>query len=74
MKRSYSHISLDEREKIERWRAAGVAVDVISERLGRHRSTIFCELNRNRFADTEMPELVILPPFGRTLRLLQIGL
>lgn len=57
MKRSYSHISLDERRKIERWRTAGLAVDVIAEKLGRHRSTIFRELKRNRFVDAEMPEL-----------------
>lgn len=57
MKRTYSQIDLDERRKIERWRHAGVAVDVIAEKLGRHRSTIFRELARNRFKDVEMPEL-----------------
>ncbi|TIP91643.1 MAG: integrase catalytic region, partial [Mesorhizobium sp.] len=31
MKRTYSQINLDARRKIERWRHAGVAVDVIAE-------------------------------------------
>lgn len=57
MKRTYSQLDLDERRKIERWRHAGVAVDVIAEKLGRHRSTIFREIARNKFADPEMPEL-----------------
>ena len=57
MKRTYSHINLDERRKIERWRHAGVAVDVIAEKLGRHRSTIFREIARNKFEDREMPDL-----------------
>lgn len=43
-KRAYSQIDLDERRKIERWHAAKVSVDVIAEKLGRHRSTIFREL------------------------------
>jgi IS30 family transposase len=57
MKRTYSQIDLDERRKIERWRQAGVTVDVIAEKLGRHRSTIFREIARNRFEDNEMPEV-----------------
>lgn len=44
MKRTYSQLDLDERRKIERWRHAGVPVDVIAEKLGRHRSTIFREM------------------------------
>ena len=57
MERTYSQIDLDERRKIEHWRHAGATVDVIAEKLGRHRSTIFRELARNRFEDREMPEL-----------------
>jgi IS30 family transposase len=55
--RPYSQITLDERRKIERWHAAKVSADVIAEKLGRHRSTIFRELKRNRFEDPEMREL-----------------
>jgi len=57
MERTYSQIDLDERRKIARWRQAGVCVDAIAEKLGRHRSTIFRELRRNRFQDVEMPDL-----------------
>jgi hypothetical protein len=57
MERTYSQIDMDERRKIARWRTAGVNVDVIAEKLGRHRSTIFRELRRNTFTDAQMPEL-----------------
>lgn len=57
LSRSYSQIGLEERRKIERWRAAGLSIDVIAEKLGRHRSTIFRELKRNTFTDSEMPDL-----------------
>jgi IS30 family transposase len=57
MKRTYSQIDLDERRKIARWRTAGISVDVIAEKLHRHRSTIFRELRRNAFEDGEMPDL-----------------
>ncbi|TCU35006.1 helix-turn-helix protein [Rhizobium azibense] len=45
MTRAYSQIDMDERRKIARWRAAGLSATVIAEKLGRHRSTIFRELN-----------------------------
>ncbi|MBN9987382.1 IS30 family transposase [Rhizobium laguerreae] len=57
MKRTYSQIDIDERRKIARWCTAGVSVDVIAEKLHRHRSTIFRELRRNTFEDREMPDL-----------------
>lgn len=57
MRRTYSQIDLDERRKIERWRQAGASVEMIAEKLGRHRSTIFRELRRNKFEDVEMPDL-----------------
>ncbi|CDM63124.1 hypothetical protein LPU83_pLPU83d_1754 (plasmid) [Rhizobium favelukesii] len=57
MKRTYSQIDMDERRKIARWRTAGISVDVIAEKLHRHRSTIFRELRRNTFEDREMPDL-----------------
>lgn len=56
-KRTYSQIDMDERRKIERWFAAKISVNVIAEKLGRHRSTIFRELKRNRFSDPELKEL-----------------
>ena len=57
MDRTYSHIDLDERRRIARWRAAKLSVDVIAEKLGRHRSTIFRELKRNQFNDDEIKDL-----------------
>lgn len=57
VKRTYSQIDLDERRNIARWRQAGVSVEVIAEKLGRHRSTIFREIARNKFEDVEMPDL-----------------
>ena len=37
---------------------AGVSVEIIAEKLGRHRSTIFREIKRNTFVvDPQMPDL-----------------
>lgn len=58
MKRPYKQLSLEERRKIEQWRAVKVSADVIAERLGRDRSTIFRELRRNHYQDAEMPKVV----------------
>ncbi len=52
-----SQIDMDERRKIARWRTAGISVDVIAEKLHRHRSTIFRELRCNTFEDRETPDL-----------------
>ena len=57
MKRTYSHIDMDERRKIVRWRMAGLSVEMIAEKLGRRRSTIFREIKRNTFVDEQMPDL-----------------
>jgi len=38
-------------------RGRGSSVDVIAEKLSRHRSTIFRELRHNAFIDEEWPEL-----------------
>ncbi len=57
MERTYSHIDLDERCKIARWRTAGLSVEVIAEKLGRHRSTIFREIKRNMFVDKVVSDL-----------------
>ncbi len=57
MRHTYSHIDLEERRKIARWRMAGISVEIIAEKLGRHRSTIFRELKRNMFVDKLIPDL-----------------
>jgi len=56
MEHTYSHIDLDERRRIARWRAAGLSVEVIAEKLGRHRSTIYREIKRNTFRDRALPD------------------
>jgi len=58
MKRPYKQLSLEERRKIETWHAVKISADVIAERLGRDRSTIFRELRRNHYQDAEMPKVV----------------
>ncbi|MDH2328864.1 helix-turn-helix domain-containing protein [Cereibacter sp. SYSU M97828] len=57
MPTSYLHLDLEERRKIARWRDAKVPATEIAFRLGRHRSTIFRELSRNRFVDAELQHL-----------------
>lgn len=54
-----AHIELDshERQVIEDMRLAKVPVAKIAEKLARHRSTIYREIERNSFADSEMLEL-----------------
>ncbi|MGX6977798.1 IS30 family transposase [Vagococcus elongatus] len=44
---SYTHLSGEERGKIEAWLFEGVAQSEIANRLGRHRSTISREIRRN---------------------------
>lgn len=57
MKTRYSHLTLADRRQIERWRLMKMSATEIAERLGRHRSTVFRELRRNRHHDVEIPEL-----------------
>jgi IS30 family transposase len=52
VKRTYSHIDMDERRKIACWRTAGLSIEWIAEKIERHRSTIFHEIKRNGFADS----------------------
>lgn len=53
----YVQLDLDERRAIDRMRQRRVPVAEIAARLGRHRSTIYRELSRNRFVDNEWPDL-----------------
>lgn len=57
MGRTYSHVDLDGRRKIVRWRMGDLSVGIIAEKLGRYRSTIFREIKRNMFVDTVVPDL-----------------
>ena len=58
MGRRYVQLGVEERRRIERWRAAKVSPDEMARVLGRHRSTIFRELQRNHFVDRSMPKVV----------------
>ena len=53
----YPHLSLEERRNIAKWRDAQMPIPEIADRLGRAPSTIYRELKRNVFDDTELPEL-----------------
>lgn len=54
---AHVELGLDERRRIERLNHASVPVSKIASQLGRHRSTIYRELARNRFTDEENPYL-----------------
>ena len=55
--RTYVQLDLDECHQIERMAQRKLPVDEIAQRLGRHRSTVYRELKRNRFTDPEWPDL-----------------
>ena len=48
--RSYSHVSEEERDQIDAWRAAGRSIGSIAKALGRPKCTISRELARNSLA------------------------
>jgi IS30 family transposase len=54
---SYVQLDLTERRRIAKLYHQNMAVSEIAKAVGRHRSTIYRELRRNRFVDREMPEL-----------------
>ena len=54
---AYSQLSVDGRNKIERWRHAKVSVEEMARILNRHRSTIFREIRRNHFHDADLPKV-----------------
>lgn len=57
MKRQFSHLTLDDRRKIERWRHMRLSPDEMTRRLGRHRASICRERRRNHHHDVETPRL-----------------
>lgn len=57
MSKPNHHLSVEEPRQIELRRASKVSVDVIAERFGWHRSTIFRELERNLFQDAALPKV-----------------
>ena len=51
----YSHLKLDERRKLAKWLEAKMPISEIADRLGRDPSTIYRDIKRNRYTDTELP-------------------
>ena len=54
---AHTELDLRERRKIEDLLVAKVPVAKIAAELGRHRSSIYREIKRNRFVDEELPYL-----------------
>lgn len=65
MGKVYQQLSLSERRKIYFWREEKKSVDEIAALLGRHRSTIYRELQRNYFSDDD--PFCGLPPENWTI-------
>ena len=57
MKMTHTELGLRERRAIEDMLNARMSVDKIAAEIGRHRSTVFREIKRNRFVDDELPNL-----------------
>ena len=53
----HTELGLRERRTIEDMLNAKMSVDKIAAEIGRHRSTVFREIKRNRFVDDELPKL-----------------
>ncbi|MFP5510992.1 MAG: transposase, partial [Alphaproteobacteria bacterium] len=54
---AHRELNLRERRAIEDMLNAKMSVDKIAAEVGRHRSTVYREIKRNRFVDDELPNL-----------------
>jgi transposase, IS30 family len=54
---AHTELDLRERRAIEDMLNVKMSVGKIAAEIGRHRSTVYREINRNRFIDTELPKL-----------------
>jgi IS30 family transposase len=68
MGKKYGHLSLEERCRLRGLLEIGVSVGEIARRLGRHRSTIYREMQRNRCADGYRPDSAGRRAWARKLR------
>ncbi len=57
MGRCYPHLNLEERRKLAKWLDAKIPIKEIADNLGRAPSTIYREIKRNYYSDTELPQL-----------------
>ena len=57
MGRCYPHLNLEERRKLANWLDAKIPIKEIADNLQRAPSTIYREIRRNTYSDTEIPEL-----------------
>ena len=67
MARSYHHLDLDQRRTLFRLVEARRPVGEIAERLGRHRSTVYRELGRDRFREGDRGFCGHFPPAAQDL-------
>lgn len=56
MSRCYSHFTLADRRRLSQLVELKVPVNEMALQLGRHRSTIYCEIKRNTFRDRALPD------------------
>jgi len=54
MGRHPSHLSLEERRKLDKWLAANTSVAEIADRMGRAASMLYRDIRRNSLSDTEL--------------------
>ena len=64
----YSHLTLEERCRVRGLMEMGLGVTEIARRLGRHRSTIHRELERNRCVEGYRPDSAARRAWARKLR------
>lgn len=57
MGRCYTHLSLEERRRLAKWREVKMPIPEIVDRLGRAPSTISRDVKRNHYDDKELPKL-----------------
>lgn len=53
--REYAHLSMNERQSLYMYLEMGLSKEVISQKLSRHRSTIYREINRNKELEKYLP-------------------
>jgi IS30 family transposase len=68
MGQRYSHLSLEERCRLRGMMEMGLSFSEIARRLGRHRSTIRRELDRNRSSNGYRPDSAARRAWARKLR------